>query len=956
MAKHIILEAYTFTPSSRTITVTGKTLRREQLLLITNTTLGTVIYNFSDPNLGLTSISNSVDSGTGTETTTMVLAFNTSAHNASDKISILYEETYTEIYPSEMLMDPVSKLRVSTPQALIDTDFEYGTQPTKWETTFLMSNRPSIFFDPTAPLTVTAMTTDAARLVTVTVSNSLTAGTSIVYIVDSIDPNCNGFFVITGQSGSNFTYYAKNTTSVRSVFDSSKTYIYICRVFSGAGIPVNASSGAAFVPITTTNILGITNFAHGLTAGDAILVSGTTAGANPPNGGWIVKTTPTTNTFTFDVVLAVTGPVVAAAGATASLYSRPWGYSAHRPFDGGVAFGAGIPYPGNQVIRQTRRYFRYQSGKGVQFSTGSILKAPLSIDSITSSGATVTVTCKYPHGVNTGSYIRVSGCNETAYNGTYVVASVTDEVTFTYTAYSTPSASPATGFPLSINIQSWWGAGVRLGMFDQQNGFFFEFDGQTLYAVRRSSTDQLSGRVAVSNGSQFIQGVGTRFARELIPGDRVVIRGMSYMIQAIASETQMFIYPEYRGTSIDGNIVVSKTTDYRVPQSSWNIDKVDGTGASGYNLDVGKMQMWYIDYSWYGAGAIRFGLKNQRGEVIYCHRMTNANLRTEAYMRSGNLPARYEIHTLPPYTLLANTLASGATSMVLTDVSLFPNTGTVWVTSAGTTSTNQTIEYISYTSRTTSTNTLAGLTRNVTNLTGPGNLTGGGGSGTATTFTTSTTIPIAVSLWSNQASPSVNHWGSSVMMDGRYDDDKSYVFTAGMSSAITITTASSYSALMSIRLAPSVDNGQTGLLGAKDIVNRMQLTLRQMDILNVGTAGTAVRIELVLNGRVEHGTFSSVGGSSLAQIAYHAPSTQIAGGETIFSFFAPNGVTQQDLILVRDLGTSILGGGTSNLLGGLTSFNGLYPDGPDIITVKATSVGSQAAILNARFSWTEAQA
>jgi hypothetical protein len=30
--------------------------------------------------------------------------------------------------------DPVDKLRVSTPQALIDTDFEYGTQPTKWET------------------------------------------------------------------------------------------------------------------------------------------------------------------------------------------------------------------------------------------------------------------------------------------------------------------------------------------------------------------------------------------------------------------------------------------------------------------------------------------------------------------------------------------------------------------------------------------------------------------------------------------------------------------------------------------------------------------------------------------------------------------------------------------------------------------------------------------------------
>ena len=51
MAKHVIIENYTFTPSTRTIVVSGKNIRREQLLLITNTTAGTVIYNFSDPAL-----------------------------------------------------------------------------------------------------------------------------------------------------------------------------------------------------------------------------------------------------------------------------------------------------------------------------------------------------------------------------------------------------------------------------------------------------------------------------------------------------------------------------------------------------------------------------------------------------------------------------------------------------------------------------------------------------------------------------------------------------------------------------------------------------------------------------------------------------------------------------------------------------------------------------------------
>ena len=49
MAKHVILESYIFTPSTRTVVITGKNIRKEQLLLITNTSTGTVIYNFSDP-------------------------------------------------------------------------------------------------------------------------------------------------------------------------------------------------------------------------------------------------------------------------------------------------------------------------------------------------------------------------------------------------------------------------------------------------------------------------------------------------------------------------------------------------------------------------------------------------------------------------------------------------------------------------------------------------------------------------------------------------------------------------------------------------------------------------------------------------------------------------------------------------------------------------------------------
>jgi hypothetical protein len=135
----------------------------------------------------------------------------------------------------------------------------------------------------------------------------------------------------------------------------------------------------------------------------------------------------------------------------------------------------------------------------------------------------------------------------------------------------------------------------------------------------------------------------------------------------------------------------------------------------------------------------------------------------------------------------------------------------------------------------------------------------------------------------------------------------------------------------------------------------MQLTLRQMDIAATGTAAI-FRVELILNGRVSSGTFSAAGGSSLAQVSYHSAGTTVTGGESIFSFFVYTpSVVQQELTLVRDLGTSILGGGVNANVP--TTVANLYPDGPDVVTVRVTNVSSVATnSIQARMSWTEAQA
>tara|TARA_R110002126_G_scaffold178720_8_gene327796 strand:- start:4343 stop:7243 length:2901 start_codon:yes stop_codon:yes gene_type:complete len=952
------------------------------------------------------------------------------------------------IAPSETLQDPVGKLRVSNPQALIDTDFEYSTQSTKWESLNLLNNRPSAFYDVTAPLVITAIAGAGTRVVTVTTTTPPAVGTP-VFIQDTTNPLANGWFLVdTVSAGVSFTYIATNTIPAASIYDVTKTYVFSGTFYTGAGIPLTGTTAFTF---SGTTITCTTTNAHGLTIGDAIYVVGTTGGTPAPNGAWIVQTTPTSNTFTFVVITAPTVAIANTAGAT-NLYVRPYGSIIHRSFDGGVAFSAGYPYSGNQLIRQTRRYFRYQSGKGIQFSTGTCVKPAFNVDSITSSGTTVTVTLKNPHNLNGnfaastgitvsasagaaftnsssfnngltvtctttnnhgfipgdtvvvrgttsttnppngtwvinnvlntttfqfnvstaptgaitasagatstlypqpgGPFVVVSGCNETAYNGTFLVQTVPTDLSFTYTATAIPSATPATGFPLNVNPTSWYGSRSRIGLFDEQNGFFFEFDGQVLYAVKRSSTAQISGTIAVTSGSSSVTGTNTLFSKQLNPGDYIVIRGMTYIVQSITSDTGLIIYPEYRSPTNISNCTVSKRIEERYPQSQWNIDRCDGNGPSGLNLDLTKMQMLYIDYSWYGAGAIRFGFKDQKGEVFYCHRIPNSNRNTEAYMRSGNICSRYETNTLPVFTNLASSLANTeVNTLTVASTAGFPQSGVLAVTASG--NTGAAIEYIRYNSKTST--TFTGLRRAIVDVSGSGNLSGGGGNATAQTFTYSATAPIQVALYSSQATATLSHWGSAVIMDGRYDDDKSYIFQAGTNTAFTNIAASGSVALLSVRLAPSVDSGLTGVLGARDLINRMQLTLRQMDVVATGSAAI-FRVELILNGRVSAGSFIPAGGSSLAQISIHSAGTTVTGGESIFSFFVytPN-VTQQDLSLVRDLGNSILGGGT-NLTVPTTASN-LYPDGPDVVTVKVTNVSAQATnSIQARISWTEAQA
>lgn len=805
--------------------------------------------------------------------------------------------------------DPVNKLRTSQAQALIDTDFEYGMQISKWENVPLMNNRPFSFPSSNTVPNVSGIAfpqNGSSVLVTTSSPHGLTVGTSIS-VQDTFLSAANGNFIIEAVPAPEvFIYTARSvnlSSTINDIFDTNKTAIYIGTTFTNApigGAPTLTFSGQA-ITVTTT-------VPHGLSIGNEVAITGITATTNAPNGSFYVSRIINSTQFVYYAPATPTGTLV---GTNALIYVRPQAQFLHRPFDGGVLFSANAASNNQQAIRQTRRYFRYQSGKGIQVSSGTVLKPNLSLESITSVGTLVTVQTKEQHNLQPGSSVTIYGANESAYNGTFTIVEITGYNTFQVQALTSPSETKASG-NYYATIQEWYGCTNRIGMFDSQNGVFFEFDGQQLYAVRRSSTYQISGKVTVTNGSNTITQTNpafpTNFSNQLEPGDFVVIRGQSYRIESIANDSSLTISPSYRGASASF-VLIAKTIDTKIPQSEWNLDTMDGNGPSGFNLDLTKMQMFYIDYSWYGAGFIRWGLRGIDGTVTYAHKMVNNNVNAEAYMRSGNVPARYESNTFPKVTKITGSILVTDTTINVSSTDGFAPSGSLLIRSG------TVYEYVNYTGKTLTSFTgviraKSGATTDITIAAGSNLGTVASTTGlqvgqrvisqnfpqntylaeingstlkfntaaiianptsaifspmsstTAQAFSYSQNTPVSIEQAFPTYSASISHWGTSVIMDGQYDDDKSLIFTFGQvqkttipASATVTTTASGTAGTKSITVASA-----TGLVTGMSVSG----TSIQAGTVITNIIGTAVTLSLSLTGDLTTASLTFVGGNTKA--------------------------------------------------------------------------------------------
>ena len=530
-----------------------------------------------------------------------------------------------------------------------------------------------------------------------------------------------------------------------------------------------------------------------------------------------------------------TGAINSAAAITGALYARPDTFFTHRPFDGGVQLGTGGPQYGSQAIRQSKKYIRYQSGKGMMYTTGALFAPSYNIASATATGlaanSIITVTTDdTDHGAQPGATIEIVGMVSFEYNGTYIVESVLSSRTFTVRSIVPLSTTTAElGSDTRMLAKTWHGSTVRVGAFDEQNGIFYQYDGQEMALVRRSSTQQLTGTVSANIESNLISGNGTRFAEQLKAGDKIVLRGMTHTVTGITSNTQMTVTPDWRGVNAISGAKLCLVTELLIPQHEWNMDKADGTGPSGYVFDVSRMQMIGIQYSWYAAGFIEFMIRGSDGKFIFLHRIRNSNVNTEAYMRTANLPVRYEVENASARSKLKTTINSSATSITLIDASRFPNAGTVYIDN----------EIISYSNR--SGDTLTGCTRATT----LSNFVAGLNRSFTGSVAASHSAGVGVNLISCTLTPTISHWGSALLTDGLFDEDRGYIFSYA-AAAVSVTTTKQ-TAFM-IRLAPSVSNALVGDLGERDLLNRAQLLLKSIAIAADTGTGNLV-IEGVLNPR-----------------------------------------------------------------------------------------------------------
>lgn len=173
-------------------------------------------------------------------------------------------------------------------------------------------------------------------------------------------------------------------------------------------------------------------------------------------------------------------------------------------------------------------------------------------------------------------------------------------------------------------------------------------------ATASSVTNQASRRLSVGtqSGSYIIE--QSRMYHHYVPGkSQYILSSFVFGTHSTGASKKCGYFDDYNGIYFNqdgsGNLsfiqrsYVTGTVDEETfTQSFWNVDKCDGSGASGFNLDISKTQLVFFDYQWLGVGRIRCGFVHN-GENVIAHEIYHSNNLSTVYWSNPNLPIRCEV-------------------------------------------------------------------------------------------------------------------------------------------------------------------------------------------------------------------------------------------------------------------------------------------------------------------------
>lgn len=224
------------------------------------------------------------------------------------------------------------------------------------------------------------------------------------------------------------------------------------------------------------------------------------------------------------------------------------------------------------------------------------------------------------------------------------------------------TSNGASGSPTSASIDSFGRSRVSLpvSIFDAKQVCD---EGPLLFTNHTTGTGSVTYNHGRASSSLEVAGIGralrqTRRYLNYQPGKSQLIFTTFNFDGAVANVSKRVgYYDDDDGVFVELNSVggqpvysickrssVPGAAPVAITQSSWNIDPLDGTGPSGLSLDSTKAIILVIDFEWLGVGQVRVGF-DFGGQLVYAHRFAHANEVDGVYMRTPNLPVRWEVET-----------------------------------------------------------------------------------------------------------------------------------------------------------------------------------------------------------------------------------------------------------------------------------------------------------------------